>query len=141
MKKLFYFCTALMLFVLGACTNDNGELDEPANSAPTIELDIESFVVNKNGTESAKVVKITATNTDWEYTMPPADKEWCKVTRPNGNNTMLRITATPNTDNNQRSTNITITSTEDSEVRKTVKVTQMGAADGLPHCLCIYFQQ
>ena len=131
MKKLFYFCTALMLFVLGACTNDNGELDEPANSAPTIELDIESFVVNKNGTESAKVVKVTATNTDWEYTMPPADKEWCKVTRPNGNNTMLRITATPNTDNNQRSTNITITSTEDSEVRKTVKVTQMGAADGL----------
>ena len=96
-----------------------------------ISLSKESILVNKGGTTSAIAVNVTCEG-EWKFTVSSTGSGWCTVKRPVNTN-RLNITVSPNTDSNgkARSTTISVFSTTDTNVRKSITVKQAGPKDGL----------
>ena len=128
MKKLFYFLEVVMLFTLPSCS-ENETVDEPI--PVEITLSKESILVNKGGTTNDVTVNVTCEG-EWKFTVSSSGTSWCKVTRPLNTN-KLNIKVSPNTDSNAkaRTTTISVFSTTDANVKKSITVKQAGPKDGL----------
>ncbi|MBO7331683.1 MAG: BACON domain-containing protein, partial [Alistipes sp.] len=128
MKQFFALLGTIMLLALGGCSKSEGPIDEPI--IPEITLSKDSFIVGKAGATISVNVNVTTPDGKWSYTVSNAGKGWCTPSRAANSNT-LKIAVSANSDEKSRETSISIMSESDNTLRKSIKIKQAGAADGL----------
>lgn len=128
MKQLVALLGAFLLLTIGSCSKSEGEVQEPI--LPEITLSKDSHIVSKAGATLSVNVGVTTPDGKWTYTVSSAGKDWCKPSRKANSNT-LKIEVTPNNSDKMRETSVSIIAESDNTLRKSIKIKQASAADGI----------
>ena len=127
MKKFLSLFAICSLLIVGGCS-DNSVTEEPV--IPEIVVSKDSHVISKTGGTISVNIEVTTPDGKWRYTVSNSGKGWCTAsTKVNSNS--LKITVSPNTDNNAREATISVMAESDSNLRKSIKIKQAGADDGI----------
>ena len=126
MKKfLSLFAICSLLWAAGC--SDNSVMEEPV--IPEITLSKDSHVISKAGATVNVTVNVTTPDGKWKYTVSKSGNDWCTAsTKMNSNS--LKIVVKPNTGNAREAT-ISVMAESDTNLRKTIKIKQAGANDGI----------
>ena len=126
MKKfLSLFAICSLLWAAGC--SDNSVMEEPV--IPEITLSKDSHVISKAGATVNVTVNVTTPDGKWNYTVSKSGNDWCTAsTKMNSNS--LKIVVKPNTGNAREAT-ISVMAESDTNLRKTIKIKQAGANDGI----------
>ena len=128
MKKIFALLGTIILLAMGGCSKPEGPIDEPV--IPEITLSKDSFIVGKKGATVSVNVTVTTPDGKWRYTVSNSGKSWCTPSRA-ANSSTLKIAVSANSDDDKREATISILSESDNTLRKSIKIKQAGAADGI----------
>ena len=128
MKKIFALLGTIILLAMGGCSKPEGPIDEPV--IPEITLSKDSFIVGKAGATVSVNVTVTTPDGKWRYTVSNSGKGWCTPSRATNSST-LKIAVSANSDDDGREATISIMSESDNTLRKSIKIKQAGAADGI----------
>ena len=128
MKQLVALLGTVILLTMGGCSSNESELVEPI--IPEITLSKDSFIIGKKGATASVNVTVTTTDGKWKFTVSNSGKDWCSASRAANSNT-LKITIAANNDDKARESTISIMAESDNSLRKSIKIKQAGADDGI----------
>ncbi|MBQ1254113.1 MAG: M60 family metallopeptidase [Alistipes sp.] len=128
MKHLLSLFATMTLLFVGGCSSSEGVTEEPV--IPEITVSKESFTISKAGATVSINVSVSTTDGKWRYTLSKTGEGWCKISRVTNSNT-LKVTVSSNDEVRAREATISIISESDSNLRKSIKIKQAGASDGL----------
>ena len=114
---------------MGGCSKDEGVTeDEPIT--PEITLSKDNFTVSKAGASLSVTVNVTTADGKWIYTISKDGNGWCTASSAVNSNT-LKIKVSANSNEKSREATISIMADSDKSLRKSIKVKQAGASDGI----------
>lgn len=128
MKQLVALLGTILLLTLGGCSKSEGITEEPI--IPEITVSKDSHIVSKAGASLSVNVNVTTPDGKWRFTLSNSGKDWCSATR-NANSNTLKITVRANDDDKSREASISIMAESDNSLRKSIKIKQAGASDGI----------
>ena len=129
MKKfLALLGTVLLLGMSGCAKTDEGITEEPIT--PEITVSKESFVFSKANSTAKLDVSVSTPDGKWSYTLSKSGNGWCTLSRVANSNT-LTIKIQANSEEKSREASISIMADSDNTLRKSIKIKQAGAADGI----------
>ena len=127
MKKLLSLFAFILLLAMGGCSKEE-ILEDPI--IPEITVSKDSYVISKAGGTVSVNVTVTTTDGKWSYTLSSSGKDWCIPSR-NVNSNTLKIEVKPNMTAKSREASISIMADTDKSLRKTIKIKQASANDGI----------
>ena len=113
---------------MGGCSKDEGVTEEPIT--PEITLSKDNFTVSKAGASLSVTVNVTTADGKWIYTISKDGNGWCTASSAVNSNT-LKINVSANSNEKSREATISIMADSDKSLRKSIKVKQAGASDGI----------
>ncbi|MBR5863321.1 MAG: M60 family metallopeptidase [Alistipes sp.] len=127
MKKFLSLFAFILLLAMGGCSKEE-ILEDPI--IPEITVSKDSYVISKAGGTVSVNVTVTTTDGKWSYTLSSSGKDWCTPSR-NVNSNTLKIEVKPNMTAKSREASISIMADTDKSLRKSIKIKQASANDGI----------
>ena len=128
MKQILTLWGLMLLLTIGGCSKDNGVTDDPI--LPEVTLSKDNFIVSKAGATLSVTVNVTTADGKWGYNISKNGNGWCTASSTVNSNT-LKIKVLANTDEKSREATISVIADSDKSLRKSIKVKQAGASDGI----------
>ena len=128
MKKFLALLGTVLLLGIGGCTQTEETPVDPVT--PEITLSKDNLIFSKTHSTAKVDVSVSTPDGKWSHTVSKTGNGWCTVSRAANSNT-LTIKIQANSEEKSREASISIIAESDNTLRKSIKIKQAGAADGI----------